>query len=358
MDGDQHMGHPQESGLRDVAPSKVTLLSRALASARAPLSRTSWHRSWRLALITAVTLGLAAYLDNSTATQKLRMLWPPALMVLWLCVGTRLIDWAHSCAATFESQASRLLADSAPSTTVWAIQRSWLCRSSARVVQVLFAGAGLLCVLLVALPWHWTLGWAVTIGLTFYLGAIGLWGSWVVTKGVAAVATDALKAERLNVFHADRLAGLGFAVRYADVATLLLLTGVSSLPMASLIVDKSIAMNSTLGWILVGIVVLLVGTWAVFTLQATLSARSSVASALDAYRDPILNRLAAEKARLIATNATAEEFQRLEIQEKAAAELRSGLFSGAGGWKDMFSVMAAGACVVDMWDKVHKALPI
>jgi hypothetical protein len=307
-------------------------------------------------LVTAAALVFATSLDDEAVARRLAMLWPPALMVVWLCIGTRLIDWAHSCAGAFEVQASRLLGASMNASAEWATQRSRLCKPKARLVQWSFAGAGVMCVLLIIVPWYWRLAWAVTIALTFYLGAIGLWGSWVVTKGVAAVATDALAAERLNLYHADRLAGLGFAVRYADVASLLLLTGVLSLPMATLMVERSVTMRSTHGWILVGVIVVLVGTWALFTLQATLSARSSVASALDAYRDPILHRLAAEKARLISTNASALEFERLEIQEKAAAELRTGLFSGAGGWKDTFSVVAAGACVIDMWDKVRAAL--
>ena len=74
----------------------------------------------------------------------------------------------------------------------------------------------------------------------------------------------------------------------------------------------------------------------------------AVMAVLENYREPILNDIADKKRDLIQSGWSKDEFERLDEQEKAAAQLRSRLLSSAGGWKDLMPVPAAVGAVVSI----------
>ena len=295
-------------------------------------------------------------MDEGKITLLLAKAWPALLLSIWLFAASGLIEFAYNAAKAFEKRAGTFLALRDVEESSWLHQQKHLTDPRREIGRWAFVALGIVAVLLMKAPWYWKLSWAFAVGTTFYYGGIGLWGAWVVTKGVGAVARTATEGQRLNVYHADRLAGLGFAVRYADVATLLLLTGLMAFPMALRMAQNGLDQQEALGYFLAGVVGMLLCVWAGFTVVATIRSRGAIATAIDTCRDTSLNDVADEKATLIAGGATKDQLELLTLKEDAAAQLRAGLFLGAGAWKDLFSVGAGAVSLVDLYGSFAKVL--
>jgi hypothetical protein len=299
----------------------------------------------------------AAILDRDSG-ELLNRAWPALLLTLWLIAASNLIDFAHNAAGAFEQRATSFLSGRDVSTTPWLQQTKRLADPLVVRVQTGFVTLGVTAAFLTPAPVIWRLAWAVTVGATFFYAGIGLWGAAVVTNGVRAVAHAAAEDKKLNMYHADRLAGLGFAVRYADVATLLLLTGASAFPMALLMAQSGLRARGVAGYVLAGMVAALLIIWGGLTVAASLRSRGTIAKVVEALRDSELDTFAVEKRELIGRTGTKDQLEILKFKEDAAGQLRVGLFSGAGAWKDLFSVGAATLSIVDLYGSFTKALSV
>jgi len=319
----------------------------------AEISPIAMSGSWIFSLVSTVSFVLAVHLDPEKVEKHLSMLWPPVLMILWLLVGSRLISKAHSVASKYQEQAITLMGRKG-GFAIWEHQTTWMRARRALWLSIPFATMGLTITLLINTAWYWNVSWALVVCPTFYYAGYGMWGSWVVTRGVASLSQDALKENKLNVFHADHLAGLGFVEKYADVATMFMLSGATALPMGVMLGEKSMAMRTPLGYALSALVALAILAWGVFALSASLLGRSAIVAAIIQHRDPLLSEIANKKKEIIRSGENMKQLEALDIQEEAASHLRTGVFTGAGAWKDLFNVVAVGFALFDYVQELQK----
>jgi hypothetical protein len=335
---------------------------RAWYTAPAPVPGSLWSGSWMFAVLAVLMMMLALAETPEPRLQQLNERWHLTLLVLWLAIGSHLIRWAYGKAEEFKRQVLVLAAVPSAVPSAPALKRvvadHELDVRSRRVIrlQAPFVFGGLALVALVDAPWCWRLSWVVTVGATLYYGAFGLWGAWVATHTVSEVAMEACRTERMRLFHADRLAGLGFAVKYADVATILLLTGATALPLAMYLGQQCVRMGSAMGSALGLLAAALTAVWVIFTLVSGLRGRCAVARAIEQFRTPLLNELADRKRTLIEQKGDKADFDLLDLREKAAVRLRSGVFSGVGGWKDLISLAISLSAIVESLQSWHAAV--
>jgi hypothetical protein len=157
---------------------------------------------------------------------------------------------------------------------------------------------------------------------------------------VRRTAEFAHDQQRLRLFHADRLGGLGCLSSYADTASLLLFSGILVLPMGTAVTRKWLGTGTLKGTVLGLVCVATIAVWISFTLLPALRGRLAIAASVRRFRNSTLNRLAQEKSDLFATGASQAQWDLLELQETAALRLRTGMFFGAGGWKDMLNTVS------------------
>lgn len=300
------------------------------------------------------TLAVALHLSANPANE-LNTLWQPVLMVLWLAVSSRLIDVAVGYARRFDNKAKSLL-DRSSGNDFLRNHVAWITEPAAAVAGILFSLLGFCIVLLVSLPIIWKVAWSVVIISTFYYAGYGIWGAWVVTKTVKEYANEALENNALNAFHGDKYCGLGFALRYADIATLFMLTGITALPMAVMLAGKGLEMSSVKGLIVTSLVALALIIWGVFTFVSSVSGRSAIAHAVSSHRYKLLDEIALEKKHLIEIGNKKEELELLNLKEEAVLKIKTGIFSGAGAWKDLFSVGATGLALINVAQDVQKVI--
>ncbi len=129
------------------------------------VSRTAWSRSWIFAVLSAVAMVAAANVEKDPLLHQLQCLWQPALLILWLCVGSSLIDWAYAAAQHFERQAAALM-EGCPRRAIWAQQPKRLRAPTVWYVVTIFVTAGLTIVWLVRAPIHWKVCWTILVGST------------------------------------------------------------------------------------------------------------------------------------------------------------------------------------------------
>ncbi len=311
--------------------------------------------SWILALISALLLALAVYLDPERIQDHVPALWPPALMIAWLVAGSWLISKAHCLASKYQEHAAAMMGERG-GDAIWEHQTAVMRSPRSLRISIPFATLGLVIVLLTDTAWYWRVSWASAVGATFYYAGHGMWGACVVCRGVASFARDALSGNKLNVFHADHLGGLGFAVKYADIATLFMLTGATALPMAVMLGRTSMAMRTSLGYILSSLVGLAILLWGMFAFSACLVGRWAIASAIADYRDPLLSEIAIKKREIIESGKNLKQLEILNIQEEAASHLKTGVITGAGAWKDLFNLAAVGMTLFEYVLEVQNAI--
>lgn len=311
--------------------------------------------SWIFSIVSIFLLALAVYLDPEKIEEHLAVLWPPSLMILWLFFGSWLISKAHSVASKYQDHAVKLIGKR-DRFSIWEHQTTLMKSYRALWLSIPFSIVGLMITILVDVVWYWNLSWAFIVCSTFYYAGHGMWGSWIVTRGVALFSREALRENKLNIFHVDHLAGLGFAEKYADVATMFMLSGTTALPMGIMLGSKSIAMGTPLGYVLYALVALAILVWGVFALLASLFGRSAIASVILQHRDPLLSEIANKKKEIIKSGENMKQLEVLNIQEEAASHLRTGIFTGAGAWKDLFNVGAVGLALFNYIQELQKVI--
>ncbi len=319
------------------------------------ISPVATSGSWIFSLVSILSLALAVYLDPGKIEEHLPALWPPTLMILWLLVGSWLISKAHYVASKYQEQAVIMIGKRG-GCAIWEHQTAWMRSRRALWLSIPFATMGLMITVLIDAAWYWNVSWAFVVCSTFYYAGHGMWGSWVVTRGVALFARDALRENKLNIFHADHIAGLGFAEKYADVATMFMLSGATALPMGIMLGSKSMAMGTPLGYVLSALVALAILGWGAFALLASLLGRSAIASAIIQHRDPLLSEIANKKKEIIKSGENMKQLEALNIQEEAASHLKTGIYTGAGAWKDLFNVGAVGLALFDYIQELQKVI--
>jgi hypothetical protein len=339
----------------DRIPGELAVVSREALTKVSENNPVAACGSWILSLVSALLLALAVYLDPERIQGHLPALWSPALMLVWLMAGSWLISKAHCVASKYQEHAVTMIGERGGGA-IWEHQTAWMRSRRSLWISIPFATLGLMIALLTDTAWYWRVSWASTVCATFYYAGHGMWGACVVCRGVASFARDALKGDKLNVFHADHLAGLGFAVKYADIATMFMFTGATALPMGIMLASKSMAMGTALGSVLSGLVALAILLWGVFAFSACLVGRSAIASAIVEYRDPLLCAIAIKKKEIIESGKNLKQLEILNIEEEAASHLRAGVITGAGAWKDLFNLVAVALALFDYALEVQKVI--
>lgn len=302
-------------------------------------------------MLSLVLMAVAIYKSPEVLNNLYSQLWQPVLMVLWLAIASWLIDKAHLYGKRFEMRANKVMADKNIQHPLRQ-HSDWLSARQAFFSGVVFALLGLCIVLLMDSQWYWKLFWSCVICFTFYYAGYGLWGAWIVTKTVAVFANEASWKGVVNVYHGDKCCGLGFALRYSDVATIFMLTGISALPMAVMIVDESLNMDDSKGILITALVALAIGIWGVFSFISSIKGRGAISNALLERRDVLLDEIAFDKRRMIERDKNSNGLEALLAKEEAVLKIKTGLFSGAGAWKDFFTTGAVALTLLDIASKV------
>lgn len=245
------------------------------------------------AVVSVVLLGAALHQSPKPIQYHYSDIWQPFLMILWLAGASWLIEKAYSRANKFQRRSGRMLSDS--ESTELSDHTDWLESREAVITGILFAFLGLVITVLVDAAWHWKVVWSFVVCATFYYAGYGIWGAWTVTRAITALAAEASKKSTLNIYHGDNYCGLGFALKYADVATLFMLTGVSALPMAAMLVGVALKMENYRGTFVIISITLAILIWGFFSFVSTVGGRSAIAFAVSNYRDTLLDNIASKK---------------------------------------------------------------
>jgi hypothetical protein len=308
------------------------------------IDRAWTRRSGFVATICLTAVCTVAATDSRQFDQLLPILWPLLLVITWLFLASFLISWAERVNERFFLHAVEFCGFSREDVPVH-YAAVGLRSSRLLVVLVPFVTVGLVVSLLVPVPWIWKLTDALVVGSCFYYASFGLWGSYAASEAVSRLAEKALARKRLNVFHSDCLAGLGFAKAYADKASLFVLSGVAAFPMAVALAHQAMSDRQNRGKIIALLVACAIGVWAIFAILASLRGRYAIAGTIELFRAPLFDEIAQEKQRLIDAKADAEQFRLIEIREKALERINTNIFVGLGGWRDFYS-LGAGALAV------------
>ena len=333
------------------------ILRRHLKASNQPEARWGRQYSPLAAFLVLTAFAVHAYWHSADIEDYASSNWQLILLLLALAVISPAISAAFSVADRFIEDSESLLANAAKDGGTLGKTKSFCLRfhkellesSMAAVVGVMFAGLALAIVLLLPqLPWDTRLLYALTVCLTFYYAGFGLWSIWIVTQAVYAMAVHAEAEDALNTYHGDCQAGLSFVQTYADVATLFMLIGVLALPAAVFFGGIASASDSTSGSISFVLILLAVAVWAVFTFMSSLRGRFSLALVLRRHKQTALDRIAIERKEVLESSRyDAAKAEKLDARETLALRIRTGLFSGAGAWKDLFGLTASVLTLVE-----------
>lgn len=307
-------------------------------------TRKCWSRfSYVLGVLCVLCLAYALWRGPKKPFEYLPTLWQPLLVVFWLFSASFLIAWAERTATQFEEQALVLCRDRF-NGEIWGRQVWWL--RSPRIVAVTLplVGIGFFVTYLLDMPWQWKLFRILVVCSCFYYASFGLWGSLVVYKSVSSFAQCVSSLGRLNLFHSDQLGGLGFAKDYADKGSIFVLSGVAVFPLGIVLAREAFSKETVVGYLIGSLAVLAIIAWTISTLLASLWGRQAISGIIERFRTPLLNQIAIEKKSLV-ESGNDSDLRRLELREKAALSLKTGIFTGMGGWKDLFTVAASIAAV-------------
>ena len=174
------------------------------------LDRSWWRGSLLLALVGTILFSLTTWAHRASPKQTIPTLWPMVLILLWISLASTLIGYALKCGARFSEAAKQICGD-----CDLLISRDWKACSliSRRIVLVgvPFVFLGFFAAILAPVEIHWRLVRAFLVCSCFYYASFGLWGSYAVSRSVELLAREASRTGKLDAFHPDHLAGLGFA---------------------------------------------------------------------------------------------------------------------------------------------------
>jgi hypothetical protein len=176
------------------------------------------------------------------------------------------------------------------------------------------------------------------IGTTLYYASFGLWGAIVVSSAISVTAQRTLTGKTLNVFHPDRHAGLGFCLKYANHATVLLFLGLFALPMGVTLANSGYARGDIGGIALAVSAIAAILAWTACTIIVGFRGRMAIHTAITRYLGDILTDLAQRKLALFEQRGSRQDYDMLVMKEEAANKLSRPFLIGVGAWKDAFSV--------------------
>ncbi len=301
--------------------------------------RGSWL--WTLPPLSLGIIALFCQFPHRHAGVLLHVFTPPILLgIVWLAIGSYLIDSALSRASAFEKHARSLLGEQAAETAGADRQRERLMASGRHLIASLFfilpVGSSMVILLVSE---DRMLGFLYPVVLTpiLYYAGFGIWGSWVISNAVKGVCRET--RGHLDLFHQDNLAGLAFVRRYSDATSAIMMSGLLVIPMATFMLTQGYRMASKGSWI--GLTVILLSGLAVLIwLGATsfigIQGRLAISRALTELRDRTLREIVSEREQLRKLGATAPMSRtHREREETAALRLPTGFILGSGAWREI-----------------------
>lgn len=313
-------------------------LNKRLSALWLSLLNISWAFAGILAIVFCVLFLSMESLQAELEHVGTAAIIASALTFVWVFIASWLIKYALGRAQRFTSHVRGLLRENIREGEPFAGQvhelqsPKALCYSTVYVILVE--------ILIIAIPedaYIIKVFWSVLVGICFFYAGIGFSG--VVSASQAIVRLCEVAHDSLVLHHGDRMAGLRFVRSYADTASLLILTGALVLPMGITLLAEGLRSikneHIVLGRTIVVLFLSAILAWGIFSVLATLRARFSISALLSDFQDEVLQRTASQKEKLIGDESKSAELRKCIAEERAALQLKTGFWSGAGAWRDV-----------------------